>query len=205
MPIQDHLEMDESLTNVIRKLAADADYPAQFAKAFQPADITPEKIGLAIENFVLTLTSFDSRFDRAMRGAAKFSEQEKRGFELFMTEYEPRTGRQGADCFHCHGGALFTDHQFHNNGLPIRNADTGREKVTRDPHDRARFSTPSLRNIAITGPYFHDGGVASLEFAVRKMAWMQLGQQLDTDTTHAIVAFLNALTDKDRSARVLEP
>lgn len=211
MPIQDHLEMDESLTNVIRKLAADADYPAQFAKAFQPADITPEKIGLAIENFVLTLTSFDSRFDRAMRGAAKFSEQEKRGFELFMTEYEPRTGRQGADCFHCHGGALFTDHQFHNNGLPIRNADTGREKVTRDPHDRARFSTPSLHNIALTAPYMHDGRFETLEEVIdHYTTGIQRTQTLDPNLAkhptggiplkpedkRALIAFLRTLTDE---------
>ena len=120
MPIQDHTEMDESLTNVVAKLSCRRrgargvlrptnDYPALFAAAFGSPEITAEKVGLALEQFVLTLTSFDSKFDRAMRGKARLTADEQRGFELFMTEYEPRTGQFGADCFHCHGGANFSD------------------------------------------------------------------------------------------------
>lgn len=210
MPIQDHLEMDESLTNVVRKLSADAKYPDRFAKAFGPGPITPEKIGLAVENFVLTLTSFDSKFDRAMQGKARLTESEKRGFELFMTEYEPRTGRYGADCFHCHGGAMFTDHQFHNNGLPPRHDDSGREKVTGDPRDRHRFATPSLRNVALTAPYMHDGRFATLEEVVTHYAsGVQRSETLDANLAkhpgggiplkpedqRALVAFLKTLTD----------
>src|ERR1039458_10022087 len=79
-----------------------------FTAAFGSPDITAEKIGLALEQFVLTLTSFDSKFDRAMSGKDKLTADEQRGFELFMTEYAPRTGQFGADCFHCHGGATFS-------------------------------------------------------------------------------------------------
>ena len=83
-----------------------------------------------------------------------------------MTEYEPRTGQFGADCFHCHGGPLFSDHQFHNNGLAPDDADPGRFRVTNNEADRNKFSTPSLRNIARTAPYMHDGRFATLEEVV---------------------------------------
>ena len=100
MPVQDHNEMDESLTNVVAKLAALPAYPHLFETAFGSPEITAEKIGLALEQFLLTLTSFDSKFDRAFRGEARLTATEQRGFELFMTEYDPRMGRYGADCFH---------------------------------------------------------------------------------------------------------
>jgi cytochrome c peroxidase len=80
-------------------------------------------------------------------------------------------------------------------------SDIGREEVTKNEDDTYKFKVPTLRNIAITDPYFHDGGVATLDFAVRKMAYMQLGQQLTTEQTDAIVAFLGALTDKGRTGK----
>ena len=162
IPIEDHLEMDETLENVVGKLGALDQYPRLFEQAFGTADITPARLGIAIEQFVLTLTSYDSRFDQAARSDTSLTEQEKRGFELFMTEYDPRRGLRGADCFHCHGGAHFTDHRFHNNGLKPTD-DTGLEGTTGKETDRAKFSTPSLRNIALTAPYMHDGRFASLE------------------------------------------
>ena len=147
MPIQDHTEMDESLTNVIAKLGA-KNYERAFGEAFASPEITPEKIGLALESFLLTLTSFDSKFDRAIRGEAQLTDQEKRGFELFMTEYDPRREQYGADCFHCHGGALFQSQTFANNGLDTKLTDPGRSKITGKDSDQGKFSTPSLRNIA---------------------------------------------------------
>ena len=80
------------------------------------------KIGLALESFVLTLTSFDSKFDRVLKGEVKFADDEQRGFELFMTEYDPRRQQFGADCFHCHGGPLFQSQTFANNGLDFEPA-----------------------------------------------------------------------------------
>ena len=93
------------------------DYLALFTAAFGSPEITPEKIALALENYLLTLTSFDAKFDRVLRGEEKFSAEEQRGFELFSTEYDPRRGQFGADCFHCHGGPLFQSQSFANNGL----------------------------------------------------------------------------------------
>ena len=162
IPIQDPVEMDETLENVVAKLERGG-YGDEFAAAFESGGITPERIGLALEGFLLTLTSHDSKFDRAMRGETKLTAQEERGFTLFMTERDPRLGILGADCFHCHGGALFTDHQFRNNGLAIAESDLGRYRVTGAALDRGTFATPSLRNIALTAPYMHDGRFGTLE------------------------------------------
>ncbi|MGI9243188.1 MAG: MbnP family protein [Verrucomicrobiales bacterium] len=192
MPIESHDEMDDKIENVVNKLAGEA---AGFERAFGDPVITAEKISLALEAFLLTLTSYDSKFDRAMAGRAELSDAERRGFELFMTEYEPRAGQFGADCFHCHGGALFSDHRLHNNGLQ------GNSK---------RFTTPSLRNIALTAPYMHDGRFASLEEVVAHYnsglhrtdslspnlaKHPEGGLGLPPQDQAALVAFLESLTD----------
>ncbi|MDP4722113.1 MAG: cytochrome C peroxidase [Akkermansiaceae bacterium] len=210
IPIQHHLEMDESLSNITAKLKADPTYPPLFTAAFGSGEITPENIGLALENFLLTRLSFDSKLDQSMKGQATLTDQEKRGFELFFTESEPRMGKLGADCFHCHGGAHFTDHSFHNNGL-TPTADLGLEKTTGKPTDRYKFSTPSLRNIALTAPYMHDGRFATLEEVIDhynspiplsetldpNLAKHPQGLGLSTDDKAALIAFLKTLSDPD--------
>lgn len=117
--------------------------------AFRAEGITAEKIALALAQFLLTLSTRDAKFDQAIAGKTPATAQETHGFGLLMTEYEPRPGQLGADCFHCHGGALFSDHQFHNNGLS--GDDPGRAKVTGSPAARGEFSTPSPRNIVLAG------------------------------------------------------
>jgi cytochrome c peroxidase len=235
MPIQDHAEMDESLTNVIAKLegragcpqpaASDdaplprgedaAPYHELFTRAFGSSEITAEKIGLALEQFLLTLTSFDSKFDRAARGESELSTDEKRGLELFMTEHDPRRGQLGADCFHCHGGPLFHSQAFANNGLDTNFKDKGREKVTGRNADEGKFATPSLRNIALTAPYMHDGRFRTLEevvehysTGVKRSATLDPnlakhpagGLHLSSEEQRALVAFLRTLTDEKFSA-----
>ena len=147
-----------------------SDYPALFTAAFGSPEITAEKISLALENYLLTLTSFDAKFDRVLRGEEKFTAEEQRGFELFSTEYDPRRGQFGADCFHCHGGPLFQSQAFANNGLDAAFADLGREKVTGKAADRGKFAVPSLRNVALTAPYMHDGRFRTLEEVVEHYA-----------------------------------
>jgi cytochrome c peroxidase len=210
MPIQDHAEMDETLDRVTAKLAADPTYLPRFTAAFGAPKITSEKIGLAIEQYLLTLTSFDSKFDRALRGKSMLDADEKRGFELFMTEYEPRTGQLGGDCFHCHGGPLFSDHQFHNNGLKP-SKDVGRLGITGLESDRGKFATPSLRNISRTAPYMHDGQLATLEEVVAHYnhgvhrspsldpnlaKHPEGGLQLSPEDQRALVAFLKTLAEQ---------
>lgn len=211
IPIQDHTEMDETLDHLTVKLAAIDAYPELFRAAFGSPEITPEKIGLALENFLLTLTTHEAKFDRAQRGQAVLTADERRGFELFMTENDPRTGQFGADCFHCHGGPLFTDHQFHNNGLLPNEADPGRFRVTGLEADRNKFSTPSLRNLGRTAPYMHDGRFLSLDDVmehysngVQRNATLDPnlakhpdgGLHLSADDRRALIAFLNTLNDE---------
>lgn len=209
LPIQDHTEMDESLTNVCARLATA--YAASFEAAFGSPEITPQKIGLAIENYLLTVTSFDSKFDRALQGQAQLTAAEQRGFELFVTEYDPRREHYGADCFHCHGGPLFQSQTFANNGLDAEFKDLGRAKVTGKDSDRGKFATPSLRNIALTPPYMHDGRFATLEAVVAHYTSGVLrsptldpnlakhpngGTPLNAVDQQALVVFLKTLTDE---------
>jgi cytochrome c peroxidase len=219
MPIQDPSEMDETLPHVVEKLGGQStatrstdhtERAAQFTAAFGSPEVTAEKIGLALEAFVLTLTSFDSKYDRVTRGNGTFSEEERRGFELFMTEYDPRREQFGADCFHCHGGPLFQSQTFANNGLDTRLLDVGRAKVTGKPADQGKFATPSLRNVSLTGPYMHDGRFATLEQVVEHYSTgvkrsptldpnlakhPDGGVPLSAEDKRALVAFLKTLTD----------
>jgi len=214
MPIVDHTEMDETPDHVTAKLSGLGPYPSLFNAAFGAPEITMEKISLAIEQYLLSLTSYDSKFDRAISGKTTLTDPEKRGFELFMTEYEPRTGNFGADCFHCHGGALFSDHQFHNNGLA--SDDSGRAKITHLDSDRGKFSTPSLRNVSRTAPYMHDGRFATLEEVVEHYSsgiarsptldpnlakHPKSGLNLTTEDKAALVAFLRTLTEEKSTTR----
>jgi len=210
MPIQDHLEMDLDLTVLEKRLSEDPDYQKDFAAAFSGNDVTTEKMALALENFLLTLTSYNSKFDKAMAGKEKLSKLEKRGMQLFFTEYEPRSGSYGADCFHCHGGADFSDHQFHNNGITPKNQDLGRYAFTKKESDKLKFSTPSLRNLTKTAPYMHDGRFETIEEVVSHYSGAmylsdnldanlakhpKIGLQLKAEDKRALVAFLKSLSE----------
>ena len=207
MPIQDPHEMNETMDRAIAKIE---DLSPVFQQAFGTPDITPDRLARALEQYLLTLVSQDSRFDRAARKVASLTEEEKRGLQLFVTEHDPKRGLLGADCFHCHGGTLFTDHSFRNNGLQLTADDLGHMIVTGNPADRGKFKTPSLRNIALTAPYMHDGRFQTLEEVVAHYSGpMQRSETLDPNLAkhpqqglnlspadqRALVAFLHTLTD----------
>ncbi|MDI1311529.1 MbnP family protein [Prosthecobacter sp.] len=211
MPIQDAHEMNETLPKVIAKLSADAECTQAFAKAFGSAQITSERVAKALEQFLLTLVSQESRFDRAVRKVAELTESEKRGLQLFVTEFDPKRGLRGADCFHCHGGTLFVSQSFASNGLELAEDDLGRMAVTQNAADRGKFKTPSLRNVARTAPYMHDGRFTTLEevvehysSGVQRNATLdpnlakhpEGGIQLTTQEKADLVAFLKTLTDE---------
>ncbi|MGB8170772.1 MAG: MbnP family protein [Chthoniobacteraceae bacterium] len=210
-PIQDEDEMHETLPGVIAKLERDPTYPEEFARAFGSSGITAARLAKAIEQFLLTLVSQDSRFDRAARKLETLTEEEKRGLQLFVTEFDPARGLRGADCFHCHGGTLFTDHEFHHNGLLLAPEDPGRQAVTGNEADRGKFKTPSLRNVALTAPYMHDGRFRTLEEVVEHYSGPmertgaldpnlakhpEGGLQLTAEEKQALVAFLKTLSDE---------
>ena len=211
MPIQDAHEMNERLDAVVAKLAADSKYPARFNAAFGSTNISAEVMALALEQYLLTLVSQDSKFDRAARKLEKLTPQEQRGLQLFVTEHDPARGLRGADCFHCHGGNLFSNHQFMNNGLAGRASDVGRMEVTGAETDHAKFKVPSLRNVSLTAPYMHDGRFATLEDVVEHYNGRlhrtrtldpnlakhpESGLGLSAEDKAALVAFLKTLTDE---------
>jgi len=165
LPIQDALEMNETLENVISKLSDTEIYRDQFMRAFGTEEITSEKMSLAMEQFMLSIVSYDSKYDKYLAGTAQLTPSEERGKILFDTEYNPFfPNESGADCAHCHGGANFENDQYMNNGLDIEAnlVDIGREAVTEDPTDKGKFKVPSLRNVAVTAPYMHDGRFRTL-------------------------------------------
>lgn len=213
------MEMNATVDAVVARLREDAATRAGFAAVFGDAEVTGERVGLALEQFLLTIVHADSRLDRALRGAAELTTEETRGFELFMTEYDPARGRKGADCFHCHGGALLSDFGYRNNGVSDGGGDRGRAEVTGRTEDHAKFKTPSLRNVALTGPYMHDGRFATLEEVVAHYDHRVVrsgtldpnlakhpagGMALPAEDRRALVAFLRTLTElalEDGAAR----
>jgi cytochrome c peroxidase len=210
-PIADHTEMALPTAAMLQRLAASSSYRQDFQAVFGESEITAAQVGLALEQYLLSLVSFDSKFDRALRREDMLTEQEKLGLKLFLSEHDPARGVRGADCFHCHGGALFTNGRFHNNGLDLAFKDRGRALVTGRAADEGLFKTPSLRNIALTGPYMHDGRFKTLEQVVahysagtKPSATLdpniakhpnQAGVGLTKEEQAAVVAFLKTLTD----------
>lgn len=214
-PITNPDEMAETLPSVLGKLAAAGGpdgYPEAFREAFGSTEITAGRLARALEQFLLVQVSGDSKFDRAMRGETSLSGLEARGFELFRTEFDPVRGLRGADCFHCHGGALFQSQRFGNNGLSAAFPDRGRAGVTDRAADEGLFAVPSLRNVARTAPYMHDGRFRTLEEAVAHYCTgvhpsptldpnlakhPDGGLRLDAADQRALVAFLHTLTEPE--------
>ncbi len=158
-PVTNPIEMHDTWTNVVSKLQADSDYPSMFRAAFGTSTIDSILVAKAIAQYERTLISGNSRFDQYTLRQIALTSSELAGFNLFMSE-------SGADCFHCHGditNPLWTDNLFHNNGLDATFADNGLGDVTGNPADNGKFKTPSLRNLAFTAPYMHDGRFETLD------------------------------------------
>jgi cytochrome c peroxidase len=210
VPIQDHLEMNDNLPNVVSKLNDVRTYRLMFDAAFGNKEITPERIGLALEQYMYSLVSGDSKFDRVQRGLDTFSISEKKGQILFNTEFNPASGITGADCFHCHGDINFTNNEYLNNGLDSIFTDKGRAIVTGRANDEGKFKVPSLRNVEVTGPYMHDGRFKTLEEVVEhynsgirfsstldpNMHTIRQGLQLTASEKRDLINFLKTLTDQ---------
>ena len=130
-----------------------------FRRAFKTSTITKELTTRAIAQFERTLISANSKFDKYSLNQINLTAQELNGLSVFMDESR-------GDCFHCHGNPnnpLWTDNDFHNNGLDANFIDLGLGGVTGDPNDNGKFRSPSLRNLAFTAPYMHDGRFETIE------------------------------------------
>ena len=146
---------------IVAKLNALQGYRAQFQKVFG-ADATPDNVVKAIASFERTIISGNTAWDRWKAGdTAAINQSAWRGWNIF----------QAIKCNNCHDGVLFADQQYHNVGIGMdqKDPDVGRFKVTNKPEDMGAFKTPTLRDIAKTAPYFHDGSVKTLEEAVDLM------------------------------------
>lgn len=212
-PIQDPLEMNETLPKAIQKIQAMAQYKVQFTRAFGTHEVTGQRMALALEQFMNSVVSSNSKDDKYLRGELALTASEERGRALFFTEYNPFfPDLSGADCAHCHGGSNFENDQYMNNGLSADNemTDIGREAVTNFASDRGKFKVTSLRNIAVTGPYMHDGRFKTLEEVVAHYNdglkpsstldpalenTRSTGLMLDAQEQADLVAFLKTLTD----------
>jgi len=215
-PIQDSLEMAETLDNVVAKLSASQMYRDQFMRAFGSDEITSEKMSLAMEQFMNSIVSVESKYDKYLRGEITLTPSEQRGRRLFFAEYNQFfPDSSGADCAHCHTPKNFANNQYMNNGLDTDASvldDIGREKVTMDPMDRGKMKVPSLRNVALTSPYMSDGRFNTLEEVVDHYNnglnssatldpalanTMTTGLMLDAQDKVDLIAFLKTFTDED--------
>lgn len=165
MPIKDAHEMQETLENVVLKLKNDPLYPPLFQQAFGVEEITSDKIAKAIAQFERTLISGNSVYDRYLTKKYIANANEINGMNLFFTHPDASTGLRGANCGDCHSGNLTYSFDFKNNGLDTDSGmlDFGLQGFSLKSSDRGKFKIPSLRNIALTAPYMHDGRFATLE------------------------------------------
>tara|TARA_R100001369_G_scaffold64192_1_gene91474 strand:+ start:42498 stop:43520 length:1023 start_codon:yes stop_codon:yes gene_type:complete len=152
-PIENPIELHSSWEDVVSRLQSHSEYPELFQLAFKTNTITKELTTKAIAQFERTLISANSKFDNYSLGQATLTPQELNGLDLFLREDK-------GDCFHCHGNPnnpLWTNNDFHNNGLDTTFNDLGLGAITGDPNDNGKFRSPSLRNLAFTAPFMHDG------------------------------------------------
>jgi cytochrome c peroxidase len=214
-PIEDSLEMAENLDNVIDKLSQMQLYRDQFVRAFGSSEINEERMSFALEAFMNSIVSVNSTYDAFLRGDVQLTAQQERGRFLFFQEYNPFFPAQsGADCAHCHSNINFENDLYMNNGLDSDGSmtDLGFFEVTGNVGDKGKMKVPSLRNIALTAPYMHDGRFSTLEEVVQHynigvqqsasldpaLAMTLPGGLLLSDTdVDALVAFLHTLTDLD--------
>ena len=198
-PIHNPLEMDSNWTDIIQFLTSSEHYSKRFKQEYN-GDITEKTIKNALVTFMTTLNTPDAPFDHYLKGDKDaISQVAINGWDKF----------QQLGCVFCHqgqnvGGNLFQ--KFGNlSALETQFGDSvtddlGRFDITGDINDRHVFRVPSLRNVAITAPYFHHGKTATLEEAIVIMARVQLGQELNPMTVVEISAFLNTLTAPRPSA-----
>ena len=155
-PLEDPTEMDNNFAEIIRRLNGDLAYRNEFIEVFG-AEASPNFVTDALAAFERTLLSYESPYDKFLQGdSTALTPSQKRGLLIFNGET--------AECFHCHNPAYnFTDESFRNNGLYEVYPDPGRWEVTGLETDKGKFKVPTLRNIALTAPYMHDGSLLSLE------------------------------------------
>ncbi len=211
MPVRAHNEMNLDWHTAVHRIINDPEYLTQFYLVFGTNQIDSSHVAKVIAQFERTLLSYNSKFDRVLRGEDYFTHKEYRGYILVNDQTK-------GDCIHCHitdGSALGTIGTFSNNGLdeidnPLNYPDPGRGVITGLTEDNGKFRIPTLRNLAFTAPYMHDGRFSTLEEVLEFYnSGVKQSVNIDPKMTHAreggvdlspeeidtIIAFLHTLND----------
>jgi len=205
-PVPNPIEMHQKWSDALKKISRDDEYAELFLKAFGNHGIDSIRATKAMAQFMRTLISGNSKFDRIQRREPgyKFTIVESEGFDIFNTER--------GDCFHCHGSILFTKNTFNNNALDESFTDNGLGDISGNEYDNGKFKAPTLRNIELTAPYMHDGRFNTLQEVIRhySIGLQQSptvdplmkkiedgGIRLTVDEQNALIAFLKTLTDTE--------
>jgi len=206
LPVIDTIEMHHNWSTFINDIKSDETYNELFYEAFGVTNYDSTHAAKALAQFLRTMISYNSKYDKTLRGEAVFTPQEQAGFDSF-------NALTGGDCFHCHGGIQFTDYSFHNNGLDLMPDDTALGSVTGDPSDNFKFKVPTLRNIEYSAPYMHDGRFNTLDEVINFYSIQvqdgspnlsnlmemsaQGGVQLNPQERAELKAFLHTLSDEE--------
>lgn len=218
-PVINPIEMHETWKNAVAKLNQDINYRNRFFRAFGEGGIDSVKAAKAIAQFIRTMISGQSKYDVMYKyeNGMSLSATEQSIFQTIDPEewagYDLFKSLNGADCFHCHNGPLMRVKKFSNNGLlPNFLNDLGRAAVTNNPEDNYKFKVPTLRNIALTAPYMHDGRFSTLDEVIEHYSsgihmsptidpliefGSQGGVQLDVQEKYLLKKFLLTLTDEN--------
>lgn len=216
-PVADPNEMGGDWPSIIAKLRKHPLYAPDLVAAFalqSPRDISPDHVGKALAQYQRSLISYNSKYDKMKRNEAVFSPEEERGRAIFFDEADIGTGEYASlpvgECAHCHTAPHFANQRFFNNGLDeaptlTEFKDLGRGGITKNKYENGLFRVPSLRNVALTAPYMHDGRFQTLEEVIdhynsgghyaenRSPNVRPLG--LSEQNKSDLIAFLNTLTD----------
>ncbi|EAZ94735.1 cytochrome C peroxidase [Flavobacteria bacterium BAL38] len=198
-PITSEVEMDETMENVVKKLQEIPKYKELYKKAFGTDKVTGQLTLKALSQFVVMLTTSNSKYDKVVRKEEKFTEMEQKGYNIFKQ-----------NCASCHKEPLFTSDTFENNGLSVDPTlnDYGRMKITQIKSDSLKFKIPTLRNIEFTFPYMHDGRFKTLNEVIKHYnsgikhsntlsKQLQKPMNLSDNERTELVAFLKTLSDKE--------
>ncbi|MFN8416485.1 MAG: cytochrome c peroxidase [Cytophagaceae bacterium] len=199
-PLTNPVEHNETINNILVKLNRQASYREQFQQVFKSSPITDQQMFYAFSQFMTMMVSSNSKYDEYIKGnMSALTSDEVEGLQLFNSK-----------CSACHTGILFTDGSFRNNGLTPTSIDSGRMHITNFEMDRNKFKVPSLRNIALSRPYMHDGRFNTLEKVLNHYSDGvvdsptldpllksngNLGISLTDEEKQKIILFLQTLTD----------
>jgi len=187
-PTHNPVEMDMNNKLIEKRLNSSKEYRELFKKIYHKNYITYNMMTDAIAEFEKALYAPDSKFDLYLKGKAKLNKKEKKGYMLFKSY----------GCIICHNGVNVGGNSFQKIGVvhPMKNCVGDRYSLTHNPADKCVYKVPTLRNIALTAPYFHNGSAKTLLEAVKMMGYYNLGIKINNDDAKDIVAFLKTLTGK---------